>query len=82
LERLNIFIHLGSTEAIKNFLLNFDGLALLSEKAIEKEIQLKQLVKIKVKDFAIHRHFRLAMRQGPEKNIPEIFRNFLSSYNL
>ena len=82
LERLNIFIHLGSTEAIKNFLLNFDGLALLSERAIEKELQLKQLVKMKVKDFAIHRQFRLAMRQGPEKSIPEMFRNFLSTHNM
>ncbi|WP_372773207.1 LysR family transcriptional regulator [Mangrovibacterium sp.] len=80
-EQLNIFIHLGSTEAIKNFLLNFDGLALLSEKSIEKELQLKQLVKLKVKDFSIHRKFRLAMRQGPEKSIPDLFRNFLFAYN-
>ncbi|PTN08418.1 LysR family transcriptional regulator [Mangrovibacterium marinum] len=82
LERLNILIHLGSTEAIKNFLLNFDGLALVSEKAIEKELQLKQLVRIKVKDLSIQRKFRFAMRQGPEKNIPELFRNFLTSYNV
>jgi len=82
LERLNIFIHLGSTEAIKNFLLNFDGLALVSEKAIEKELQLKQLIRIKVKDLAIHRKFRIAMRQGPEKSIPELFRNFLLSNNF
>lgn len=82
LERLNIFIHLGSTEAIKNFLLNFDGLALVSEKSIEKELQLKQLVRMKVKDLEIRRKFRLAVRQGPEKSIPELFRNFLFSYNL
>lgn len=35
-ENLNILIHLGSTEAIKNFLCDFDGIALISEKAIEK----------------------------------------------
>jgi len=82
LEGLNIFIHLGSTEAIKNFLLNFDGLALVSEKAIEKELQLKQLIRMKVKGLSVHRKFRLAMRQGPEKSIPGLFRNFLLSYNL
>lgn len=30
---LNTLIHLGSTESIKNFLLDFDGLAIISEKA-------------------------------------------------
>ena len=37
-ENLNIFIHLGSTESIKNFLCDFDGIALISEKSIEKEL--------------------------------------------
>lgn len=81
LEKLNILFHLGSTEAIKNFLLNFDGLALVSEKSIEKELQLKQLVRVKVKDLAIRRQFRLAMRQGPELSVPALFRDFLLSYN-
>lgn len=81
LEKLNILFHLGSTEAIKNFLLNFDGLALVSEKALEKELQLKQLVRVKVKDLNIQRKFRLAMRQGPELSVPVLFRDFLLSYN-
>lgn len=81
LDRLNIFIHLGSTEAIKSFLLNFDGLALLSEKSIQKELLLKQLVPIRIKDLHIQRQFRLAFRQGPEKSIPELFKNFILQYN-
>ncbi len=81
LERLNILFHLGSTEAIKNFLLQFDGVALVSEKAIEKELRLKQLVRIQLKDLQIRRTFRLAQRQGPEMNIPALFRNFLLQYN-
>lgn len=82
LEKLNITIRLGSTEAIKNFLTNFEGIALISEKAIEKELQLKTLQKINVKDFNIHRKLRIALRQGPDSKIPSLFREFLFQYNF
>lgn len=82
LEKLNIFIHLGSTEAIKNFLCNFDGIALVSEKAIAKEIQLKTICKLNVKELNIRRKFRLALRQGPELQIPGLFIDFLQNYNF
>ena len=81
-EQLNILIHLGSTEAIKNFLCDFDGIAFVSEKAIEKEIQLKNIVKINVADLRIQRKFRIALRHGPELIIPKTFINFLFSYNF
>ena len=82
LGKLNILIHLGSTEAIKNFLVNFDGIALISERAIEKELQLKSIVKISVKDLNIIRKFRIALRQGPELKIPQLFIDFLFNYNF
>ncbi len=81
-EKLNITIHLGSTEAIKNFLPDFDGIALVSERAIEKELQLKTILKLTVKDLRIKRKFRLAHRQGPENKVPELFRIFLLQYNF
>ncbi|WP_372754215.1 LysR substrate-binding domain-containing protein [Labilibaculum sp.] len=82
LEKLNILIHLGSTEAIKNFLCDFDGIALLSEKSIEKELELKRIIKLKVKELSIQRKFRIAWRQGPELRIPELFKDFLLHYNF
>ncbi len=82
LEKLNILIHLGSTEAIKNFLCGFDGIALISEKSIEKEIQLKSLCKLNVSEFNIHRKLRMALRQGPELKIPNLFIDFLDHYNF
>ncbi|HKJ43519.1 MAG TPA: LysR substrate-binding domain-containing protein [Sunxiuqinia sp.] len=82
LEKLNITIHLGSTEAIKNFLTNFEGIGLVSEKSIEKELQLKSLQKINVKDFNIYRKLRIAQRQGPDAKIPTLFREFLFQYNF
>ena len=82
LEKLNILIHLGSTEAIKNFLCNFDGIALISEKSIEKEIKLKSLCKLNVSELNIHRKLRMALRKGPELKIPGLFIDLLNHYNL
>jgi len=82
IDKLNILIHLGSTEAIKNFLVNFDGIAMVSGKAIEKELQLKSIVKITVKDLSIHRKFRFAQRHGPVMKIPELLKDFLYQYNF
>ncbi|MDY0201796.1 MAG: LysR substrate-binding domain-containing protein [Bacteroidales bacterium] len=79
---LNILIHLGSTEAIKNFLSDFDGIALLSEKSIEKELLLKQVTKISIKGVNFHRKFRIAFRQGNESLSSKLFTEFLSRYNL
>lgn len=81
-ENLNILIHLGSTEAIKNFLCDFDGIALISEKAIEKELLLKQITKISIKGVHFHRKFRVAFRQGQESLSSRLFADFLSKHNL
>ncbi len=82
LDKLNIVIHLGSTEAIKNFLTDFDGIALVSEKAIEKELQLKELVKINLKELQFSRKFRIAFLQGNESSSSKLFADFLFNYNF
>ena len=78
IEKLNIQIFLGSTESIKNFLSNFDGIALISEKSVEKEIQLKKIKKLNIKNLYISRKFRIALPQGPYIQIPKMV--FLSSF--
>jgi len=82
LDQLNIVMHLGSTEAIKNFLTDFDGIALVSEKSIEKELRLKEIVKIGIKNTSMNRKFRIALRQGHHTSITELFMDFLSHYNF
>lgn len=82
LDKLNILIHLGSTEAIKNFLLDFDGIALVSEKSIEKELRLKEIVKINIKNISLNRKFRIALRQGNQTSSAKLFIEFLSQYNF
>ncbi len=81
-DELNIFIHLGSTEAIKNFLTEFDGIALLSEKSITKELQLKSLVRLNIAKLPMNRKFRIALRQGHETKSANCFVDFLLHYNF
>lgn len=81
-DKLNILIHLGSTEAIKNFLSDFDGIALVSEKAIEQELRLKSIVKLTIKNLNLNRKFRIATRQGHESLSPKLFIDFLLHYNF
>jgi len=82
LEKLNILIHLGSTEAIKSFLCDFDGIALVSEKAIEKELRYKEIVKLSIKNIKLNRKFRIALKHGHEVASTKLFVEFLSHYNL
>ena len=82
IENLNTLIHLGSTESIKNFLQEFDGLAIVSEKAVINELYLKTLVKIRVSGLTIRRKFRIAYRHGHKSKQVELFEDFLINYNI
>ncbi len=79
---LKIIMHLGSTESIKSFLVDFDGVALLSEKSIEKELRFSEVVKIGLRDFSMHRKFRIALRPGHYTSSAKLFIDFLHAYNF
>jgi len=82
MDDLNIIIHLGSTEAIKSFLINFNGIALVSEKSIEKELQLKTIVKLSVTKLNVSRKFRVALKKGNPSSAIQLFIDFLQGYNF
>lgn len=82
LKDFNVFLHLGSTESIKRFLLDFEGIALVSELAVEQELQFKMLKKIPVKDLRIVRNLRIAIPFGAELKAPLNFIEFLLHYNF
>lgn len=75
-------IHLGSTESIKNFLLDFDGLAIVSERAVKNELYHKSLVKMNVNGFRIPRKLRIACKLGHKSRQVELFETFLLNYNF
>ena len=81
-EDLNTLIHLGSTESIKNFLLDINGLAIVSEKAVRNELYLKTLVKLQVTGITFPRTFRIAFKIGHKSLHAEQFEQFLLIYEL
>lgn len=81
-ENLRTFIHLGSTESIKNFLQDFDGVAIISEKGVRDELYLKTLEEIKVTGLTILRKFRIAHKLGYRSRQVELFENFILQYNF
>lgn len=81
-EHLNTPIHLGSTESIKNFLLDFNGLAIISEKAVQNELYLKTLIKLPVNGIIFPREFRIAHKIGHKSKLTDRFEQFLLNYNF
>ena len=79
---LLVILHLGSTEAIKNFLTTFEGMGLVSIRALKKELQLKSLSIIPFRDMKIQRHFRIVLPKGYDPGFAGLFIQFLQSYNL
>ena len=81
-DMLNVFIHLGSTEAIKNYLNDFQGLALISEKAVQKSYQAQNLVQLSLSGISFTRSFRICLRQGQEGCSTGLFIKFLNEYKF
>lgn len=82
LDSLNIFMNLGTTEAIKNFLENFDGIALVSEWAVKREVADKRLKILEVKGLKISREFRFAFASGPTLKTPSLLFSFLKEFKF
>jgi len=81
-EALNTHVHLGSTESIKNFLLDFDGIAVVSEQAVANELYMNRLIKLNVSGLSIPRKFRIALNKGYESSMVRVFIDFLLQYNF
>lgn len=82
LDTLNIFMNLGTTEAIKNLLENFDGIALVSEWAVKREVVDKRFKVLEIKGLKISREFRVAFASGPVLKIPSLLFSFLKEFRF
>ncbi len=79
--KLPIALHLGTTEAIKNFLSDFDGIAFLPFVAVKNELHTEKFIQLKIDKIDITRNFRLAQRKGPLPSTAQIFERFINSHN-
>ena len=81
-EQLNVLIRLDATEAIKRFLRYSEGVAFLSERAIEQELQWNLLKKLEIKNGIVKRFFRIAQSPEPAFNHQQKFIDFIQGYNV
>ena len=77
-EDLTIEMQLGSTEAIKNYLLHSDTFAFLSVYGIRAELSSDKLQIIDIKDLEINRILSFAYKQGQPLPLAELFIQFAS----
>jgi DNA-binding transcriptional LysR family regulator len=80
MNNLNILLHLGSTESIKNFLETSDAIGIVSEKSIQKELQLSRLKTLEIGKIQFERSFRFVYPHGPLSGLSELFVNFASRH--
>jgi DNA-binding transcriptional LysR family regulator len=75
-------MQLGSTESMKQYLLNSDAMAFLSIYAILKELKNKECCIIDVKGLDIKRYFYFIQQHGQTEALPELFMKFARNYNF
>lgn len=76
LSDLSIEMSLGSTEAIKSYLMHSDCMAFISRHAVACEIESGILKIIEIEDFAIHRQFSFIVLQGSVGGLADYFMRF------
>lgn len=82
IEQLNVVIRLDATEAIKHFLRYTEGIAFVSERAIEKELQWNLLKKLDIKNVIVKRFLRIAQSPEPAFSYQQKFIDFVHNYNI
>ena len=77
ISQLNVVMQLGSTEGIKLFLENSDTLAIVSVRAVTRELMSGQLKVIDVTGFAAERMFSFVQLQGQSGGLEEKFIRYM-----
>jgi len=79
---LSIEMQFGSTEGIKNYILNSDRFAFLSIQSIHNELKRNELKIIDITDFEIKRNFNFIFPEGQQNKITDLFIKFALHYNF
>lgn len=82
LSQLNVLMQLGSTEAIKRFLLQSNSIGVVSIRAIAQELMEGKFKVIDIQDFIPHRHFSFVYKQGEPGGIEKLFMDFVQILHL
>ncbi len=80
---LNVEMYLGSSEAIKSYLLHSNCMAFISRHAVIKEVESGCLKILTIKRFSIPRQFFFITPPGPESGLSGLFMRFaFLNYNI
>jgi len=82
LDDFNIEMYYGSTEGIKNYILNSDSVAFLSIHSILKELARNELSIIDIKGVEMIRHFNFIINEGEKSPLSDLFIRFATNYNF
>ncbi len=80
LSQLKVLMQLGSTESIKLFLENSDALAIVSVRAVTRELTSGILKVIDISDFTAERMFSFVQLQGQSGGLEESFIRYMQAY--
>ncbi|MDO5351489.1 MAG: LysR family transcriptional regulator [Succinatimonas sp.] len=80
LQDLNVRMHLGSTEAIKRFLMHSNCLGIVSKFSVKNELEQKKLKDINLKGVNFKRQFCFVKTQGEQLQIIDKFTDFVKDY--
>lgn len=81
LNRLQVMLELGSTESIKSYLEHVDALAIMSRRAVEKELKSATLKIIPFPEISLKRYFRFCYLQGHPSSLVQQFIRFVCRHN-
>lgn len=77
--KLNVILHLNSTEAIKNYLYHSNSYALISVHAVQEDLITNKLKIIDIKDLNLERWFYFVSRTGYHSKIMDYFEKIISA---
>ncbi len=78
----NVEMHFGSTEGIKNYILNSNSLAFLSVQSILKELTCNELTIVDVTGTDFKRRFNFILNDGDSNPLSQLFIRFALKYNF
>lgn len=83
LNDLNVEMHIGSTEGIKQYIQNSDAAAFLSIHTITRELAANQLMIVDIRGFDVMRTLQFISLHGRSTHLSDVFRAFcLRQYNI
>lgn len=77
---LNVRMYLGSTEAIKRFLMHSDCIGIVSKFSVQDELKAKSLKEITLQNVSFKRNFCFVRTQGEHLGLISKFTDFVKDY--